>query len=201
MQTNKKNISKELIIRTTLSLIEENEGIKDVNLRGIAKRIGCNHTNIYNYFSSLDEIFWEALEQAVLDMIDYVYAKLVDELNLEERFFLFISNIINFTIEHPGLHRLIWLEPLRGKPSLDVLNILNNASKRFNIEIINASNNMISQEKADFVGNVIHGYLHGELCKWINNRSFINNKEEIKNIILSNVKYIYQLLVKGDFKL
>ncbi|MDZ4957160.1 TetR/AcrR family transcriptional regulator, partial [Clostridium perfringens] len=39
-------------------------------------------------------------------------------------------------------------------------------------------------------------YLHGELCKWINNRSFISTREETKAIILSNIKYLYKLLIQ-----
>jgi AcrR family transcriptional regulator len=201
MQINKKSISKELIIKTTLGLIEENGGIKDVNLRGIAKRIGCNHTNMYNYFDSLDEIFWEALVQVLLNMIDYVDANLEGELDPEYRFYLMISNIIDFTMEHPGWFRLIWLEPLRGEPSSEVINILYKPGESLNAEIIKGSNNMLSQEKASSISNIIHGYVHGELCKWLNNRSFINSKEEMKKLIIFNVKQLYQLLSKGVVEL
>lgn len=199
MQLNKKNISKELIIRNALILIEENRGIKDVNLRGIAKRIGCNHTNLYNYFDSLDEIFWEALGKALIDMTDYVYINSAAEIDLQEKLYLSISNIISFAMEHPGLYRLIWLESLNGKPSSEITNILHNSSKRFITEIIDTCNSKLTQEKAEFIANIIQGYLHGELCKWINNRILINDKDEIKDVILSNFKHVYQLLIKEDF--
>lgn len=38
------NINKEVIIKTPLYLIQKNQGIKCVNLRGIAKEIVCAHT-------------------------------------------------------------------------------------------------------------------------------------------------------------
>lgn len=192
-----KNISKELIIKTVLSLIDENGGIKDVNLRGIAKRIGCNHTNLYNYFNSLDDIFWGALGQAITNMIDYVCDNL-DEINTRERFRVFISNLIDFSMEHPGLYRLIWLEHLKGKPSAEIINIIFSAPKRFGKEIVAVSDNAISEEKARYIGNIIYKYIHGELCEWINDRSFINSKGEVKNIIVSNTIHLYKLMIKEE---
>jgi hypothetical protein len=112
-----------------------------------------------------------------------------------------ISNIIDFTMEHPGWFRLIWLEPLRGEPSSEVINILYKPGESLNAEIIKGSNNMLSQEKASSISNIIHGYVHGELCKWLNNRSFINSKEEMKKLIIFNVKQLYQLLSKGVVEL
>lgn len=195
MQTNRKSISKELIINTTLSLIEDNGGIKDVNLRGIANKIGCNHTNLYNYFDNLDEIFWESLGQALLNMIDYVDSNININADNEDKLYSIILNIINFSMNHPGWYRLIWLDSLGGEPSLYVINILHKPTQSFNSAIMEASDNRISQEKASFIGSIIHSYLHGEMCKLINNRSFIQDKGEVKNMIFSNIKHMYKLLI------
>ncbi|WP_185648784.1 TetR/AcrR family transcriptional regulator [Clostridium sp. DJ247] len=198
MQTNRKYVSKEIIIETTLRLIEEKEGIKDVNLREIAKNIGCAHTNLYNYFNSLDEIFWEALGQVILKMIDYSETNLTTETDPEEKFYLLLSNIIDFSMDHPGWYRLIWLESIGGKPSIEVIKILDTSDEGFNEAIIKASNNKLSEEKASLIGDILHGYLHGELCKWINNRSFINSIEKTKMNIFSNLKYLYKLLIQQE---
>ncbi|MBW9153485.1 TetR/AcrR family transcriptional regulator [Clostridium estertheticum] len=199
MQTNKKDINKEIIIKTTLRLIGENEGIKDVNLRGIAKKIGCSHTNLYNYFSSLDEIFWEALGYVLLKMIDYVEIGLDSESNSEENFYLYLSNIIDFSMDHPGWYRLIWLESIGGSPSPEVIKILHKPNQKFCDALIKASSDNFSKEKAKFISDILHSYSHGELCKWINDRSFVLGKSETKIKIFSNLKLLYKLLIQEEF--
>ena len=196
MQTNRNHISKELIIETTLLLIEENKGIKDVNLRGIAKKIGCAHTNLYNYFNSLDEIFWESLGQVLLKMINFVDSNLDTETDSEEKLYLVLSNIIDFSMDHPGWYKLIWFESIGGNPSPEVIKILHTPSQGFNTELIKISNNKLSEEKANLIGDILLTYLHGELCKWINNRSFITSREETKMKSLSNLKNLYKLLIQ-----
>ncbi|MBU5486011.1 TetR/AcrR family transcriptional regulator [Clostridium sp. MSJ-11] len=195
MKNDKKHVSKEIILEITLSLIDKNEGIKNVTLRDIAKKVGCAHTNLYNYFSSLDEIFWEALGQVLLMMMDYSSNGMSDKKDDEERFFLILSNLIDFSMEHPGWYRFIWFESIGGNPSPEVTKILNKPGEGFS-DLIKMSNKNIPNERANYIGNILHSYLHGELCKWINNRSFINTREETKAIILSNLKYLYKLLIQ-----
>lgn len=195
MQNNRNNISKEIILETVLSLVDENGGIKNVTLRDIAKRLGCAHTNLYNYMSSLDEIFWESLGKVLLKMIDYVDANLHNETDSEESFYLILTNIIDFSMDHPGWYKLIWLESINGNPSEEVSEILRKPGEGFTYGLIKASKNKISEEKANLIGEILHCYLHGELCKWINNRNFINSKEETKTKILSNLKYLYKSLI------
>lgn len=195
LKNDKKHVSKEIILEITLSLIDKNEGIKNVTLRDIAKKVGCAHTNLYNYFSSLDEIFWEALGQVLLMMMDYSSNGMSDKKDDEERFFLILSNLIDFSMEHPGWYRFIWFESIGGNPSPEVTKILNKPGEGFS-DLIKMSNKNIPNERANYIGNILHSYLHGELCKWINNRSFINTREETKAIILSNLKYLYKLLIQ-----
>ena len=192
---NKKHVSKEIILETTLSLIDKNEGIKDVTLRDIAKEVGCAHTNLYNYFSSLDEIFWESLGQVILMMMDYSSKGLNNEKDDEGRFFLILSNLIDFSMEHPGWYRFIGFESIGGNPSTEVAKILYKLGDGFS-ELIKEGNNNISSEKANLIGDILHSYLHGELCKWINNRNFISRREETKTKILSNLKHLYKLLTQ-----
>jgi len=195
VKNNKKHVSKEIILETTLSLIDENEGIKDVTLRDIAKKIGCAHTNLYNYFSSLDEIFWEALGQVLLIMMDYSSSGLGNEIDNEGRIFLILSNLIDFSVEHTGWYRFIWFESIGGTPSPEVTKILQKPGENF-IELIKTTNNNLSKEKANIIGDILHSYLHGELSKWINNRVFINRMDEMKIRILSNLKHLYKLLIQ-----
>lgn len=201
MQANKKNISKEMIIETTLILIEENGGIRDVNLRGIAKRIGCNHTNLYNYFNSLDEIFWESLGQAILNMIGYSDSNLDRIDDSEEKLYLLLSNMIDFSFQHPSWYRLIWLDHIKGEPSNEVFEVIKNGSGRFNEKILKSCNNKIGKKKAEEIADILFGYLNGEICIWISRRAFESNVEKTKIKILSNLKNMYKLLMEEIDKL
>lgn len=196
MQPNIEQVSREAILETTLKLINENDGITNVTLRGIAKRLGCTHTNLYNYFDSLDEIFWESIGQALLEMMNFSGGHLSIETDFEEGLYLLLSKLIDFSMEHPGWFRLIWLESVGGKPSAELAEILSTPSKGFNEVIMKASGNKLSEEKVIVTGDILHGYLHGELCKWINSRGLAGSKEETKTKIMSNLKYLYKLMIQ-----
>lgn len=196
MQISKKHVSKELIIETTLRLMEENGGIKDVNLRGIAKEIGCAHTNLYNYFSSFDEIIWKSLENILIKMIDYVDSSIVSAANDEERFYLALEAILEFSLKHPGWYRIVWFESIGGKPSHETAQILITPTEGLNYLLIKASGNMLTEEKANMVANILHSYLHGEISKWISDRGSTSSIEETIIKVLSNLKLLYKLLIK-----
>lgn len=194
MEDHKKHISRELILETTLSLIDENRSIRDVSLRVIAKKVGCAHTNLYNYFGSLEEIFWETLGELLLIMIEFCGRGLDKEKEDEIRIFLVFSNLIDFCMNHPGWYSFIWFENIGGKPSPRVVEILKKPGGKLT-DLIQMANN-ISQERAKLIYDILHSYMHGELSKWINKRSFINNKEEIKKVILFKINYLYKLLMQ-----
>ncbi len=76
----KKNISKEQIIDTTLELLKDKSDIRTINLREIARVLGCAHTNLYNYFPSFQDLLWEAhMEIEHIDDIQPEIDKIVTE--------------------------------------------------------------------------------------------------------------------------
>ncbi|TCT12214.1 TetR family transcriptional regulator [Natranaerovirga pectinivora] len=195
MKTRKKQIDKDLIIETTLALIEKNEGLKDVNLRGIAKAIGCAHTNLYNYFQSFNEIIWEALGRVILKMIAYVETNVGSEIEDDEKIFMLFASVIDFSMDHPGWFRLMWLEEIDGEPPNEVIQILSMPGEGLKGALMKASGNKLTEERAIIIEDILYTYIHGELCKWINNRSFTNNPQETKEKWLSNLKELYSLLM------
>lgn len=195
MGENKKGVSKDLIIHTTLRLIEEKEGLKDVNLRGIAKEMNCAHTNLYNYFNSFDEIMWESLGTVLIRMIHYVESNTISSDNDEEVLYAALEAILTFSVTHPGWYRLIWLEPMEGQPSPQIAEILTRPAAGFNASVKKASGGVITDEKAGLVANILNSYLHGEVCKWINGRSPISSKDEMIRVVMSNLKRLYTSLV------
>lgn len=177
-------------------MIEENNGIKNVNLREIAKKLGCAHTNLYNYFGSLDEIFWESLAKALILMIEYVETKYINDRLGEDRFFSMISGIIDFSTQHTGWYKLIWLESMNGYRSPEVELILSKPSHIFNTELMKANNNQLTTEQAQVISNILHSYLHGELCMWIHNRSNIMDIQSFQSYLLNQMRALYFVLIR-----
>jgi len=195
MKSNKSQITKEIILEKTLQLVDENEGIKNVTLRDIAKKVGCAHTNLYNYFGSLSEILWEAMGQALIKMINYSRNNLTFENDPEKDYYLLLSNFIDFSLNHIGLYKLIWMESIDGDPSSEVTDIIINARKEFNKNIMEATRGKLSEERASFVSHIFFAYLHGESSMWINRTRSMVSKEDIKTKILSNLQKLFQELV------
>lgn len=189
----KKEKNKDIILEKTLNLIDERNGIKDVTLRDIAKKVGCAHTNLYNYFGSLDDIFWEALGNVLNKMMEFSVEGLDNEKDAEKALNILLSRLIDFSISHPGWYRLIWLDSLSGEPSPKIVKILKTPSVRFE-GFIKAAMGETTQEKAHSVANIMMCYLHGELCIWLNGRSLADDKGNEKKRILSNIQKIYKQL-------
>ncbi|WP_175413052.1 TetR/AcrR family transcriptional regulator [Clostridium sp. AWRP] len=195
MKANKSQITKEIILEKTLQLVDENEGIKNVTLRDIAKNVGCTHTNLYNYFGSLSEIFWEALGQVLIKMINYSRDNLTFKDDPEKDYYVILSNFIDFSLDHIGLYKLLRMESIDGEPPSEVMNIVTSARKEFDKNILEAARGKLSEERASFVSDVFFAYLHGEISLWINKRRLRVSKEDTKAKILSNLKQLFQELV------
>jgi len=193
VNTGKKNVNKDVIIKITLDLIEEKGGIKDVNLRMIARIIGCAHTNLYNYYGSFDEILWESVAQALTEMMNYSDEDFNEGSDPKEEFYRLISKHIDFSMKHPGWYRLIWLEAIGGEPSSEITEILRKPGEKFVMAVMKARNYEITKEEAETIADMIHGYLHGDLCKWINKRASVCEKSEVKGRIITNIKKILEI--------
>lgn len=191
----KKNITKDSIIETTLSIISENEGIKDVNLRGLAKKLGCAHTNLYNYYYNINEILWDALGQVMLRMIAYVDTNIDKDGKYTDAIEQKLMNIITFSINNRGWYRLIWLENIQGEPSPGVKDILQMPGRGFRESILKNSGNKLSETDAGRIAHMVTVYLHGELSRWINSRGNETDTEKVREAIYSNTKYLYNLLI------
>ncbi len=62
-------IGRQAFIDEVLRLLDEGVPIRDLNLRRVAKELGCAHTNAYNWFKSQQELLWFALGSALEHLI------------------------------------------------------------------------------------------------------------------------------------
>lgn len=143
---------KDQILKAAFSLLEEEGDASALNLRKIAKRAGCAHTNVYNYFPNFEALKWVMLEQA-LGMLDEFMFK-----SSEDEALLLISRYIDFALSRPALYRLIWVTELDPAAAPDDTDFLTRIPGRLE--------GAMDNKKAD----IVHCYLHGKLLNLIFSR-------------------------------
>jgi len=200
-----KNINSEMIIETTLQMIDKNEGIKDVTLRAIAQKLGCAHTNLYNYFGSLEEIYWECVGLLLQKMTEEMSREDPDVSDPdvsdpEEKLYMSFSRLADFSIDHPGWHRLIWLEPATGSPSPEVAQKLQQPTLVFGRLVFAASKGTLSDDKLSQLCSILLCYLYGEINMWITRRNSAEDRTLMKTKTLENLRLLYRLFSEDSRK-
>ena len=186
------------LVDITLRLIEENNGCRGVNLRQIAARARCAHTNVYNYFDSLEALFWAAMDQALERLIDYTLTQLQNPASKSAPLRHFLESQIDYSLAHPAHYRLFWLEPLSGKPSPQVMKRLEEMrvfwSHLIATETIASAKTVLTEADLIQAGQIIHGYYHGELCKLVSREEFITTSADVKERIVGNTLALVRII-------
>ncbi|HOO31494.1 MAG TPA: TetR/AcrR family transcriptional regulator [Thermotogota bacterium] len=171
----------------TLELIKRQEGASQLNLRKIAKELECAHTNIYNYFSSYNDLIWSAAAEAMM--------RLSNEMFEEETVEGFVRRYVSFAFENKGYYKLIWYENFQtempdklkeklGYPSMKAAEIYALQMKRPIEEIIGTM-------------HIAFAYTHGMLTMYLNNR--IETAEEGVETYKENIiQTALSILLKTD---
>ena len=173
---------KEAFIDAVLSLPDEGTGLREINLRKAARRVGCAHTNAYDYFTSYEELLWWSLRGALEQLTAPVNP---DKDDLVEAY-------VDFALKHPAWYRLIWVEPLTGDPPPEVAAFLPVPSRQYTrwLERISGA---LSGEDLELRGRILHAYLHGELAAITAGR-VPGDREEMKKRVMSGASLLFRLL-------
>jgi AcrR family transcriptional regulator len=161
------------MVEHTLAMIDEKGGCKGVNLRQIAARCECAHTNTYNYFRSFDQLLWAAMIHSLRSMGEKVDQALQLQVSSMPPLRAFFKVQLDYALDHPGQYRLFWMEPLKGEVPAEVLSILESMRQRWWAFLSAQLNLTLSPELMTRMGHLIHGYFHGEICKNIARPAFI----------------------------
>lgn len=198
----KKGITKEQTINKALELIKDTVDIRSVNLRVIARGLGCAHTNIYNYFPSLDALLWEAytvilerfskhIEKSISGMLDY-------QMQLER----FVAEIVNFYLDNKGWFRLIWVEIIgEERPESNQIFVCKNLDRNVDIVsdiLINAHKCMPDRNKLKNTIHVVHCYIYGEISMFIANHSLIKDESELRKYIVDEAMKMLQMYLSVE---
>jgi AcrR family transcriptional regulator len=183
-------------VEATLELIEEQGGSLQVNLREVARRVGCAHTNVYNYFEDFGELLWESMRRA-LDMYGEAMTEgLRDDILPIDYFRRLITNLIAFPQEHPGLYRFIGADRVNNNDyPQDILDTVLRLKKWLDDSILACAPG-ISPEDAKEACNIIYSYLDGECFNLINDR--VVPGEDVPGRMLTYALRLFTLLTGYD---
>lgn len=188
-------VNREMVIETAALMVDESGGISSVTLREIAKRIGCAHTNLYNYFSSLSEIYWEVLGWVLRKM--FVYTNLHgEEGDHEANLFRSFSLFVDFSIDHPGWYRLIWHENWGGEPPAHVAEFIQRPADHIYAATRMAVGSSFPEDKTRQLAEMLFAYSFGEISIWVHDRSTLRSRNELKENIDRNIRSIYSFMTE-----
>ncbi len=198
----KKGITKEQAIDVALELMKDKEDIRNVNLREIARSIGCAHTNLYNYFKSLDDLLWEAHMEILRRFSWNLEKHLVTIDDNEKKLDCFFNEFLDFALNNRGWFRLAWVEVIRGeRPKID--EAITSGTVDNLVEIIEniwveLYGEGCEKNKIRNALHIVHSYIHGELSIYIAQRSLLSDKKEFKAYVINVSKTMIRLLLKKE---
>ncbi len=194
-----KGITKENVVNITLELIRDKENIRSVNLREIARALGCAHTNLYNHFADFDAILWEALDAVLVRSAEFILSAMNEIQTPEEKLQLFYKRLIDYYLLNRGWFRLLWMEKLRGKRSDSNIKVTADVVGEYVVMLAKLFEEIYSvkltNEQAMYVFHTVHSYIYGEISIFIAGRGLISEEEEFNKYVLRECIKLSKLLV------
>jgi AcrR family transcriptional regulator len=105
--------TQEKVVKTAIEIIEE-EGMKELTARNIAKKLGSSTAPVYRHFETMDELALEVIRLIQLKMLEYTSKPYTDRVFLNMG-----TGVAMFACEHSNLYRALLLE---GDNYRDVIN-------------------------------------------------------------------------------
>ncbi|HET53825.1 MAG TPA: TetR/AcrR family transcriptional regulator [Ignavibacteria bacterium] len=149
------------------------EGLKVVSVRNIAERAGYSYATLYNYFSDVNELIFECINDFQEECEEFIEART----KKSERGLNKIKDTViayaNFFVQHPGIFELFYLEKpndiSRKQPTLD---LIYNFIDRLTMEewVYCIKNNIKKMDEAERMKSEIRFLLPGMLLLYLNRR-------------------------------
>lgn len=198
----KKKITKEQVVETALELMRYNNNLGALNLREIARTLGCAHTNLYNYFSSYNELLWETHAAIHVVFMKIITEKLKTTDTAERRFVCFFETFVDMYMDNKGWFRLLWHEYIKGdRPQRDI-EVTGDANKMVNNYISDIWNELFGEypdkNKVKRVLHNTHCYIVGEISNYILGRGLIEDEKELKKYITHEAIRMFKLCLIGE---
>lgn len=179
----KKGISKEKIIDKALEIIKDSQDFSGVNLRVVARELGCAHTNLYNYFSNFDQLLYEVYIKVLSIFSEKINGKISGTDDFTILLNKFFSEIVDFYLTNRGWFRLLWMEPIGGvyreKSYLGAARSVDHSVYLLEQAIMKSSCKTPATGQLKNLVHVVHCYIYGEVSLYIANHSFIQDDPNV----------------------
>ena len=163
--------TRDRFIQTALEAIADEGGSLDVNLRQIARRMGCAHTNVYNYFDSFGDLLWAAFRRGLQTYAERLIRGLDVSLDAREYLRRVIANLAAFPQEQPGLYRFIGSDPLViDEVPEDVMVQVTQMKRWLAMACEAAAGPGVDPDGAREAADIMLAYIDGETLNIINGR-------------------------------
>ena len=173
------------LVDVTVQLIEEQGGLQGVNLRQIAKRANCAHTNIYNYYQDFEDLLWDVFARIETLWAEAAIPQINAGLPIDELVERVTRIQIEFAVAHPGWYRCLWSEPLSRKPSQAVRDARRQSRDEM-VRFILQSYPDMEPARGNNLFMILFGYVHGSISLLINGRIYRSSLEEYQEKIVQN---------------
>lgn len=199
----KKDITKEQIIETALELMRDKNDLVSLNLREIARKLGCAHTNLYNYFSSYNDLLREtcvALQEIFLDMLA---KRLEDASSPAVRLRCFFEAFADIYLDNPGWFRLLWQETICDeRRDLRLQTALTNKRLTARISDIwhDLHEEIQNEENVKNALHITHCYIIGEVSNFLSGRGWLENEAALREHIAHGATRIFSLCLSEEVR-
>ncbi|MGD8485227.1 MAG: TetR/AcrR family transcriptional regulator [Chloroflexota bacterium] len=184
----------EQLIEATLELIAEEGGSLAVNLRQVSRRVGCAHTNVYNYFDSYRDLQWAAFRRALRRYADHLIEGLDASMPAYEYLRRAVGNLASFPQQNPGLYRFIGSDPLDlDTIPADIMSTVTTMKRWLAATVEAAAGPGVSPADARHIADIVLAYIDGETLNLINGRSIPD--EDLGGRVVANAMRLFELLV------
>lgn len=186
----------ERYVETTLQLIASEGGSPSVNLREVSRRVGFAHTNLYNYFTSYQDLLWEAFRRALRIYARSFVTGLDDSMAPLAYAARVFQNLADFPQEHPGLYRFIASDPIPNQIPADILATVTTMKTWLSDTLDVVAGQRLGPQAAQAAADIVLAYLDGETLNLINGRQAPG--EDIQSRIERNALRVFELLIRDE---
>lgn len=183
-------INREMILEAALRLILDQGGSVSLTIRDIARKLGCTHPNIYNYYDSMSELRWDCLLWALQDMLESNGSMSQLQGDSDTQFCMFIETLYDYFLARPGFYRLIWFDPMGSGIPERALEKLQAPSLRLRDFCLRLYPQIGNPQDAERTMLLVHRYFHGEMATWISGRITEADSETVKQRIIQNCLWL-----------
>lgn len=158
-------LDRQEVLDLVVGMLDELRGSRELNLREIARRLGCAHTSLYNHFPSFEGLLADAASLAILRMRSELLPP-DDSTPMPERLAAFAGRLFDYVERHQGLYVFLWLE---SRPGDQASRFGGNSRPEslFEPALVGFLGKKRTTLEIRDIAALLHSYFHGEATKFV----------------------------------